>query len=131
MIHNISHPGLCASRRLISRSFVWKGLSKDVNLWSQSCLNCQQSKAQTHRKSPIQHIPVPWRRFSHIHIDLVGPLPQSCGHTFLFTIVDRTSGWPKVIPLQSTTAEKCAKALLRSWIQTFGVLSVITSDHGA
>jgi hypothetical protein len=48
----------------------------------------------------------------HIHIDLVGPLPQSCGHTFLFTIVDRTSRWPEAIPLQSTTAEECVKVLL-------------------
>ena len=130
-IHNISHPGLHASRRLISRSFVWEGLSKDVNLWSQSCLDCQISKVQTHIKSSIQHIPVPGRRFSHIHVDLVGSLPQSCGHTFLFTIVDRTSGWPEAIPLLPKTAEECAKALLRSWIPTFGVPSVITSDRGA
>jgi len=130
-IHNISHPGVRASRRLISRSFVWEGLSRDVNLWSQSCLDCQRSKIQTHIKSPIQPIPVPGRRFSHLHVDLVGPLPQSSGFKFLFTIVDRTSGWPEAIPLQSTTAEECAKVLLRSWIPTFGVPSVITSDRGA
>ena len=27
---------------------IWEGLSKDVNLLSQSCLSCQQSKVQTH-----------------------------------------------------------------------------------
>ena len=43
-IHNISQPGVCAPRQLISRSFVWEELSKDVNLWSQSCLDCQRSK---------------------------------------------------------------------------------------
>ena len=53
-IHNISHPGNRASRRLISRSFVWEGFSKDVNLWSQSCLNCQWSKVQTHNRRMYQ-----------------------------------------------------------------------------
>ena len=52
-------------------------------------------------------------------------------HTILFTIVDRMSGWPEEIPLQSTTAEECAKVLLRSRIPTFGVPSVINSDRGA
>ena len=106
-------------------------MSRDVNLWPQSCLDCQQSKIQTHIRSPIQPIPVPGRRFYHLHVDLVGPLPQYSGFNFLFTIVDRTSRWLEAIPLQSTTAEECAKVLLRSWIPTFRVPSVITSNRGA
>ena len=96
-------------------------------MWSQSCLDCQRSKVQTHIKTPTQPIPVLGRRFSHIHEDIVGPLPQSSGYTYLFTIVDRTSGWPEAIPLWSTMEEECAHVLLRSWIPTFGVPSVITS----
>ena len=130
-IHKVSHPGKRASRRLISRSFVWEYLSRDVNLWAQSCIDCQRSKVQTHVKSPVHHIPVPGRRFSHIHVDLVGPLPQSCGFSYLFTIIDRSTRWPEAIPLQSTTAEDCARVLLRSWIPLFGVPSIITSDRGA
>ena len=42
-----------------------------------------------------------------------------------------TSRWPEENPLQSTTAEECAKVLLCFWIPTFGVPSVITSDRGA
>ena len=80
---------------------------------------------------PLQQIPVPGRRFSHIHVDLVGPPPQSCGYTFLFTIIERTSRWPETISLQSTTAEECANVLLCSWFPTFKVPAVITSDHGA
>ena len=130
-IHKVSHPGKRASRRLISQSFVWEYLSRDVNLWAQSCIDCQRSKVQTHVKSPVHHIPVPGRRFSHIHVDLVGPLPQSCGFSYLFTIIDRSTRWPEAIPLQSTTAEDCARVLLCSWIPLFGVPSIITSDRGA
>ena len=76
--HQVSHPGKSASRKLISQSFVWEFLAKDLNLWAQSCLNCQRSKVQSHMKSPVHHIPVPGMRFSHIHVNLVG-LPQFNG----------------------------------------------------
>ena len=82
-------------------------------------------------KSPVQHIPVPGWRFSHIHVDLVGPLPQSDGFSYLFTIIDRTTRWLEAVPLKSTTAEECARVILPSWIPLFGALSVITSDRGA
>jgi hypothetical protein len=38
----------------------------------------------------IAQIPVPNHRFSHVHVDLVGPLPTSVeGFRYLFTLVDR------------------------------------------
>jgi hypothetical protein len=63
----------------------------------ETCLSCQWAKVHCHVQVPPQHIPVPARRFSHIHVDLVGPLPASKGFTYLFTIIDRTSRWPEVI----------------------------------
>ncbi|GFO10357.1 Pol polyprotein [Plakobranchus ocellatus] len=73
---------------------------------------------------------MPSRRFSHLHIDLVGPLPPSEGFTHLLTIIDRTSRWPEVIPLSGTSSTDCAKALIRNWISRFGVPLDITSDRG-
>jgi hypothetical protein len=64
-------------------------------------------------------------------VDLVGPLPQSSGFSYLFTIVDRTTRWPEAIPLNGIAAADCAAALVSGWIQRFGVPSVITSDRGA
>ncbi len=64
-------------------------------------------------------------------MDLVGPLPPSRGHTYLFTIIDRTSRWPEAIPLASITAADCARALFAGWVSRFGVPATITSDRGA
>ncbi|GFO47472.1 Pol polyprotein [Plakobranchus ocellatus] len=116
--------------KLVSQRFVWHGLKKLVKRWSQECLACQRSKIQTHVHSPVLNIPVPSRRFSHLHIDLVGPLPPSEGFTHLLTIIDRTSRWPEVIPLSGTSSTDCAKALIRNWISRFGVPLDITSDRG-
>ena len=43
-LHSISHPGVRASRRLMSSRFVWPGMSRDVGLWAKSCIPCQKSK---------------------------------------------------------------------------------------
>ena len=74
---------------------------------------------------------MPPRRFSHIHVDLVGPLPASEGFTHLFNVIDRTTCWAEVVPLRSTAAADCAHVLFRGWIARFGVPAAITSDRGS
>ena len=108
VLHSISHPGQKATVKLISQKFVWHGLKKQVGQWSKECLSCQRSKVHTHIKAPLQNFTVPEKRFSHIHVDLVGPLQPSAGYTHLLTIVDRTTRWPEVIPLRETTSVECA-----------------------
>jgi transposase InsO family protein len=120
-----------ATRRLISSRYVWPGLAKDVTAWARACLHCQRAKVHRHVHVLPQHIPVPTRRFSHIHVDLVGPLPASEGYTYLFTIMDRTTRYPEAVPLKAITTRDCAFALFQGWVCRFGVPAVITSDRGA
>ncbi len=65
-------------------------MSKDITEIARSCMGCQLGKVHRHIRLEPEHIAVPHRRFSHLHIDLVGPLPKSAGFTHLFTIIDRT-----------------------------------------
>jgi hypothetical protein len=79
-----------------------------------------------------QAIANPVQRFSHLHIDLVGPLPQSQdGHIHLLTVLDCSTRWAEALPLRSTSAEGCATALIAGWIARFGVPQHITSDRGS
>jgi hypothetical protein len=73
-----------------------------------------------------QPVPIPQRRFSHLHIDLVGPLQYSDGFNFIFTVTDRTSKWMEAGPLSDTSAAECTKALLFSWISRFWLHEMIT-----
>ena len=116
-----------ASRRLLSSKIVWPGLSKDVGLWARSCLRCQQSKIQSHMKSPVPSIEVPGRRFSHVHLDL----PASQGFSYLLTMIDRTSRWPEAVPLSSITSESCTCTFISTWVSRFRVPSLLTSNCGA
>ncbi len=130
-LHGVAHPGVEATVRLVTSKFCWPGIRKYVPRYAQQCLNCQKSKVARHVHLSPATIAVPHRRFKHVHVDLVGPLPQSSGFSYLFTMVDRTTRWPEAIPLSGISAADCAAALFSGWIQRFGVPSVITSDRGA
>ena len=75
-------------------------------------------------------IPVPLHKFSHVHVDLVGPWPRSEeGHTHLLTVVDRTTRWAEAILLQSTIAQVVADSFVANWVARFGLPATITTDQ--
>ena len=129
-VHELSHPGMNASVKLMNSKFVWHGLKRDVRRWTRECIACQSSKIRVHTHTAPQHIAVPQRRFDHVHIDLVGPFLPSQGYTHLLTAVDRFTRWPIAIPLRNTDARSCAQALCLHWISNFGVPAHVTSDRG-
>ncbi|GFX96361.1 retrovirus-related Pol polyprotein from transposon opus [Trichonephila clavipes] len=71
-LHNLSHPGIAASTKLICSRYVWPGMKCQIKKWVRCCESCQKSKIQRHTKTPLGTFCVPDARF--IHIDIVGPL---------------------------------------------------------
>lgn len=130
ILHGLSHPGVKGTQALVGRHFVWHRMRSDVAAWCRSCIDCQSSKVHRHHAAPVQPIEVPERAFSHIHVDIVGPLPYSYGYSYLLTVIDRTTRWPEAFPLQSITADVCALALISGWISRYGMPLEITSDRG-
>ncbi|BHF73643.1 hypothetical protein SprV_0401672500 [Sparganum proliferum] len=130
-LHGLSHPGIRASQKLLTERFVWPGMNKDVKAWARSCLSCQRHKVQHHSKSPSGTFPSPDPRFSHVHVDVIGPLPPSNGFTHLLTCVDRYTRWAEAIPLPNTQTETIVKAFVSRWVAMFGAPSTVTTDRGA
>ena len=131
IIHNLSHPSVRATQRLVAQKFVWKGMQKQVGTWAKQCIPCQTSKIQTHVKASLEKFTVPHQHFDHIHVDLVGPLPPSQGFTYLLTVIDRLSRWPEAILLADTSTKHCAQALVFHWIARFGTPFDISLDRGS
>jgi transposase InsO family protein len=131
IIHNLAHPGIRATRRLIASRYLWPGLATDVAAWSRECQQCQRGKTTKHARAAVQPIAVPTARFSHIHVDIVGPLPASSeGFQYLFTVIDRSTRWAEALPLKTVAAADCAAALVHGWVARFGVPACLTSDRG-
>ena len=129
-VHNLAHPGINSTVKLVAERFIWHGLRRDVHRWAKECVKCQTAKIHLHTRAPVQKCEVPQRRFDHIHVDIVGPFPSSNGQTHLLTVVDRFTRWHAALPMPNTNTATCARTLLLGWVANFGVPKNITSDRG-
>ena len=128
VVHNLAHPGVKATKKLVTDKFVWPKMGVEVTRWVRTCARCQALKIHRHIKAPLSTFPPVQRRFEHIHVDVISPLLSSLGSTHLLTVVDRFSHWPEAFPVVETSTLTLALALLHGWIARFGTPSVITSD---
>jgi hypothetical protein len=79
----------------------------------------------------VEIIPVPAKRFNHVHMDIVGQLPTAArGVRYMLTVIDRSSRWLKVVQLADIIAERCADSFVEGWVSQFGVLELVTTDRG-
>jgi len=80
----------------------------------------------------VEKMAIPGARFSHVHVDIVGPIsPSRDGYTHLLTIIDRSTRWPEAVLLKETTTEAVLDAFVATWVARFGVPAIITTDRGA
>ena len=75
IVNSLAHPGIHATRRMLTSRFVWTSCSTDVNTWCRECQQCACAKIQPQERAAVDAIPVPLHKFSHVHVDLVGLWP--------------------------------------------------------
>ena len=66
-IHGLAHPGIRASKRLITSKFLRKGCAADIAAWCRECQGCSRGKVTVQESTAAEVIPVSGGRFSHVH----------------------------------------------------------------
>ena len=87
---------------MILARFTCPKAGQDIKLWCKECPQCQQKKISKPETSQIND---GIKRFSHIHLDNVGPLsaaPDS-PHWYLVNFTDRMTKWVEAEPVSSPT----------------------------
>lgn len=127
--HNLAHPGVRRTRKLISTRYVWPTMNTDIGNWTRQCLNCQRSKITRHTRTPISNFSA-CNRLEHVHIDIIGRLPTSDTNNYCLTMIDRATHWMEVAPIPDMSAATIVDAFISTWIARYGCPAVVTTDQG-
>lgn len=126
------HFGFKKTLDLIQRRYWWKGMSKDVKQYVDSCDVCQKSKSS--RQAPsgkLIPLPIPDRNWQNITMDFIVKLPKSKKFDSILVVVDRRSKMAHFIPCNETiTAEGTAKLVFNHIVCQHGMPQSIVSDRG-
>ena len=111
-LHDIHHPGIRSMRQLISTNFVWGRLDKTVKDVVDNCHQCHLVKTPQKLTPPPGQLPTPARWFNCVHLNLVGPLPESHGNRYLLTMIKRSTRWLEAVPLASIDTNRVTSTFL-------------------
>lgn len=128
------HQGHHRTTKALKLRYYWQGMKKDVIEYIDTCLSCNQRKTSpaTSKPAPLQISNTPGRPFSHVQVDVVGPLPLTPrGSRYLLTVYDTFSKYPEAIPMPDKSVSTIARRFVQHIISRHGCPEYLTTDRGA
>jgi thymidylate kinase len=123
------HLGQGKLYRLLSERFYWTGMSVDAKQHVNKCTACRSRKLEFKLPQELHPIP-PSRAFERLHVDFMGPYPQSrAGNSYAIVLICPLTNWPEVEPLPDKSSANAAGALMRC-ISRHGCPRVVVTDQG-
>ena len=129
-LHDTLHQGQTRSIFLISSFYFWPDMASDISEWVKACPKCQSSKIKRHNRQALKNYPGKFQRFHTIHLDLVGPLPDSQGFRYILTMRDRGTGFAIAAPMEDKSAYTLRMVLIHHLIGKFGIPDTFITDNG-
>ena len=75
LAHDLCHQGYKKTKEKIKMSFYWDSMNDTIKEFVDSCLECQcKARALKKDRVPITVIPRDEVPFSHLYMDIIGPL---------------------------------------------------------
>ena len=131
-----AHGGRNKTYFVLSQSFFWPGMYRDVKSFCKSCDTCQRATQKGRNvKAPLQTPDndgptICLRPFEKIAIDIIGELPMTKHkNRFILTVIDYATRWTEAIPLKNCDTVTISEALCTIFAR-FGFPREILSDNG-
>ena len=93
------------------------------------CSNCQLVKSKHHTKASFLIYPIATEALSEINVNLIGPLPESGGHRYLFIICHHFTKACFASALPDTKSDTIATYFLNDYVGIFIVPKVLITDN--
>jgi len=129
------HPGRTKTLDLLSRTYWWPRMSRDVEEYVRACELCVRTKSP--RSLPqgfLQPLPVPFRAWSDISVDYITPLPTCERHgtkyKHILVVVCRLTKMRHFIAVTGLSADELATAFIGRVYSLHGCPDNIVSDRG-
>ena len=126
-----SHLGSDKLIYVLSGSYYWATMNRDIVDYVQSCERCQQFKlGRAIGRVPVGNVAEPeWNEL--IVMDICGPLKKtSSGVSFILCIIEYSTRFVRFVPLVDCTAKSTARAFFDCWLCVFGPPTAVNSDRG-
>lgn len=131
LIADEGHIGRDRTLQLVSSSYFWPSLRRDVEHFIIRCGICQAAKGKATNDGLYLPLPIPTQPWTDISMDFVLGLPRTQrGHDSIFVVVDHFSKMVHFVPCKKNTdAVQVATLFFREIYKLHGLPLYIVSDR--
>lgn len=130
-LHGEGHVGRDRTLQLVSASYYWPTLRRDVERFVERCRSCQMAKGTASNAGLYLPLPVPTQPWTDVSMDFILGLPRTQrGNDSIFVVVDRFSKMAHFVPCKRTTdAVRVAQLFFQEIYRLHGLPTSIVSDR--
>ena len=130
-LHGEGHIGRDRTLKLVTDSYFWPTLRRDVERFVTRCATCQRGKGHATNAGLYLPLPIPTQPWSDISMDFVLGLPRTQrGKDSIFVVVDHFSKMAHFLPCKKTTdSVQVASLFFREIYRLHGLPVSIISDR--
>lgn len=123
------HGSVLVTLKRLELFAFFPNMKNSVKEYCSSCDICLRCKLGKHIPVPLLRYPEVSRPFEHVHMDIVGPYPETEGFRYILAVVDALTKYLIAIPLKSQDSLEVARAFTNGFIYKEGPPRQIISEQ--